>query len=438
MAAIPAGAGPRAPGGNGDRLDGQARAAPRVAATAAHARPPAGAGGIGRAHAAPGAGRERGPAPGAARVSIVVPVYNTRPYLRDCIESALAQTHPDTEIVAVDDGSTDGSAELLAEYGGAVRVVSLRHGGISRALNAGIRAMTGEWLKLLGSDDILLPGAVAELAAAAEGEASALGASPARFVPYMDTEEITEDGRPLSGPYPSPSGPLTGMQQGAMMLDVPYGLSASSLIHRSAFDAVGMFDERYGIGEDVELNLRLTMRGGYRMLHVPKTLYRYRRRGGQTTAGWLGVARHLRRVSADFLAGMDPGEREAYMREYKRFLRAKLFLYGAWAYANRGRRAAQGAPAGPGGGPTGGIAGSIGRHWLARLAYNAAKARSIRPCVRGWAYAAKNPRSELVARCRGRPINACTNIMRLGFAPPGEGGLDASGLPRLVVPWEAE
>ena len=373
----------------------------------------------------------------AGRVSIVVPVYNTAPYLRECMDSALNQTHGNTEVVAVDGGSTDGSLDILKEYGDAVRLVSLPGSGISEALNAGIREMTGEWFKRLDSDDVLLPEAAAELVAAAEKEAAARGSSPARFVPYMDAETIGEDGSLLCGAAPFPSGPLTDLQQGALMLAEAYGMPIVSLVHRSALGDVGVFDERYRIGEDWEFNLRLTIRGGYRMLHVPKTLYRYRRRGGQTTASWIRVLRQLNRVAKDWLAGMDPASRKEYVGECNRFLRARLFLYGAWAYANRGSNAAQSMP-GAGAGSSGGIVGAIGRHWLARLAYNAARARSVRPCLRGWAYAASNPRSELVARCRGRPINACTNIMRLGFAPPGEGGLDAGGLPRLVVPWEAE
>ena len=382
-------------------------------------------------------GGAEGPGFAAGRVSIVVPVYNTMPYLRECIDSALNQTYEDTEVVAVDGGSTDGSLDLLKGYGDAIRTVSLPGSGISEALNAGIRCMTGEWFKRLDSDDVLLPEAASELVAAAGRAASAGGRSPARFVPYMDAETIGEDGSLLCGAMPFPSGPLTDLQQGAMMLDAAYGLSTMSLVHTSAFDDIGMFDERYGIGEDLEFNLRLTIRGGYRMLHVPRTLYRYRRRGGQTTGSWIRVLRQLSRVAKDWLAGMDPARREEYTKEYDRFLRARLFLYGAWAYANRGSNAAQSMP-GAGAGSSGGLVGAIGRHWLARLAYNAARARSVRPCVRGWLYAARNPGSELVARCRNRPINACTNIMRLGFGPPGGGGAGAGGLPRLVVPWEAE
>lgn len=255
-------------------------------------------------------------------VSIVIPVYNTRPYLRECIDSALAQAYPNTEVIAVDDGSTDGSLEILREYGDAVRVVASPHGGISSALNAGIRAMSGEWFKRLDSDDILYPHAVSVLVAATYGKAAARGLGPARLIPYGDTEEIAGDGSLLGRPLPSPSNHLTAVQQGAMMLDVPYGLPSASLIHRSAFDDIGMFDERYRVGEDVELNLRLTIRGGCRMLHVPGMLYRYRRRTGQATAGSIALARGLRRVGRDCWAAMDPAARAGYAAEYKRLLHA--------------------------------------------------------------------------------------------------------------------
>ena len=132
------------------------------------------------------------------------------------------------------------------------------------------------------------------------------------------------------------------------MLGEEYAMPTMSLVYRSAFGDVGMFDERYGIGEDMEVGLRLTMRGRCRMLYVPKTLYRYRRRSGQATASWLRVLRQLKRAGRDWSAGMDPARWEEYAKEYNRFVRARLFLYGAWAYANRGSNAAQSAPgAGP-------------------------------------------------------------------------------------------
>src|SRR5215207_785244 len=97
------------------------------------------------------------------RVSIVVDNHNYERFLRDAIDSAHAQEHPDAEVIVVDDGSTDDSREVIAEYGEDVRPVLKGRGGQASALNAGFRASTGDAVIFLDADDTLLPGAVAEI-----------------------------------------------------------------------------------------------------------------------------------------------------------------------------------------------------------------------------------------------------------------------------------
>lgn len=89
------------------------------------------------------------------KVSIVIPVYNGANYLRDAIDSALAQTHPHVEVVVVNDGSNDnGATERLARsYGDRIVYIEKPNGGVASALNAGIRAMTGEVFCWLSHDD---------------------------------------------------------------------------------------------------------------------------------------------------------------------------------------------------------------------------------------------------------------------------------------------
>lgn len=97
------------------------------------------------------------------RVSVVVDNRNYERFLRDAIDSALAQEHPEAEVIVVDDGSTDGSRAVIAEYGEEVRPVLKEQGGQASALNAGFRACTGGAVIFLDADDTLLPGAVAEI-----------------------------------------------------------------------------------------------------------------------------------------------------------------------------------------------------------------------------------------------------------------------------------
>jgi glycosyltransferase involved in cell wall biosynthesis len=88
------------------------------------------------------------------RISVVVPLYNTRAYIAEAVDSILAQTRPVDEIVVVDDGSTDGGADLLARYGTRVRVIRQEHAGPATALNSGIAETTGEALTFLDADDL--------------------------------------------------------------------------------------------------------------------------------------------------------------------------------------------------------------------------------------------------------------------------------------------
>ena len=99
-----------------------------------------------------------------AKVSIIVPVYNVAKYLARCLDSILAQTARDLEIICVNDGSTDASAAILADYAAKdprIRVLTQPNGGLSAARNAGLDAATGDWVMFVDSDDWIPPDAVA-------------------------------------------------------------------------------------------------------------------------------------------------------------------------------------------------------------------------------------------------------------------------------------
>ena len=90
------------------------------------------------------------------KVSIIVPVYNVAPYLRQCMDSAVNQTYQNIEIICVDDGSTDASSEILTEYAlknSKVRVIRQENSGLSVARNVGFSFATGEYVMYVDSDD---------------------------------------------------------------------------------------------------------------------------------------------------------------------------------------------------------------------------------------------------------------------------------------------
>lgn len=106
-----------------------------------------------------------------AKVSVVIPVYNVEEYLRRCVDSVLAQTLSDLEIILVDDGSPDHSPAICDEYAqtdARIRVIHKTNGGLASARNAGMRMAQGAYLFFLDSDDWLEPDGLARLCAAAE------------------------------------------------------------------------------------------------------------------------------------------------------------------------------------------------------------------------------------------------------------------------------
>lgn len=90
-------------------------------------------------------------------VSVVIPCYNGAKFLRETLGSALAQTLPPLEILVIDDGSTDDSADLARSYGPPVRVISQENQGESFARNRGIEEAKGEWVAFLDADDLWMP-----------------------------------------------------------------------------------------------------------------------------------------------------------------------------------------------------------------------------------------------------------------------------------------
>lgn len=93
-------------------------------------------------------------------VSIVLPVYNSERWLQETIESVVAQTYPEWELLIIDDGSTDDSLKIARNYESKdkrIRVIANNHGGVARARNTGLKNVSGEYITAIDSDDLMLP-----------------------------------------------------------------------------------------------------------------------------------------------------------------------------------------------------------------------------------------------------------------------------------------
>jgi glycosyltransferase involved in cell wall biosynthesis len=178
------------------------------------------------------------------RVSIVIPCFNTEHFIAEAIQSALSQTRPISEIVVVDDGSTDGSLDVIRTFSGNT-IVSQPNGGLPAARNAGIAHTTGDYILFLDADDRLEPEAVAL-------HLSAFEKNPNAPMVYGSIHLIDSEGRRIGESLQTP--------ERIDWRKVLFGHTPSSsqaMFDRESLRRIGNFDIRVRIGEDFPIYLRL-------------------------------------------------------------------------------------------------------------------------------------------------------------------------------------
>ncbi len=206
----------------------------------------------------------------APQVSVVVPAYNVRSYIEQALVSLERQSFEDFEAIIVDDGSTDGTAEvvkLFVERDSRFQLLQKHNGGLSEARNYGIRHARAEYIALLDGDDAYEPDKLAT-------HVAVLDRAPEVGVVYSASRAIREDGRPtfmsLSG-KPIVSDPLL-----ALLCKNFIGHGSNAVFRRSLFDEVGEFDEGLRSSEDQDFWLRIAATRRWRFYRVPQVLCHYR------------------------------------------------------------------------------------------------------------------------------------------------------------------
>lgn len=248
------------------------------------------------------------------KISVVIPAYNAEAFIGDTIRSALAQTLVPLEIIVVDDGSTDHTAEVAASLG--CHVIRQVNGGVCVARNAGIRVARGDWIALLDHDDLWLPQKL-------ERQVAASAACPDVFCFATDFHRLR------GGEALSPSclaTPAYGFDQ-MTRYDVQPGITrcphagveilgpgwflfpSSMLIRRDVLIDVGMFRSEQRLCEDVDCFLRVLRRT--ELVVVREPLWSWREHSGNNSLntigiaeGWLRLARYVHDASDAYPAGI--------------------------------------------------------------------------------------------------------------------------------------
>ncbi|WP_411877837.1 glycosyltransferase [Polaromonas sp. YR568] len=202
-----------------------------------------------------------------ALVSIVIPVYNGSNYLGEAIDSALAQTYPNIEVVVINDGSTDdGRTEKVAlSYGDRIRYYKKENGGVASALSYGVEKMAGDFFSWLSHDDLYVPEKISR-----QMQALAQAAGP-RTVIYSNYEVFTDD------PDTAVRVTLRGVPPEAFR----YWLTIENRLHgcallipKQAFAECGKFDAALRTTQDYDLWFRMAEK--FSFVHIPDILVKAR------------------------------------------------------------------------------------------------------------------------------------------------------------------
>ncbi|HEY3834554.1 MAG TPA: glycosyltransferase [Acidimicrobiia bacterium] len=211
--------------------------------------------------------------------TIVIPAHNAERYLGAALDSALAQTYAPREVVVVDDGSTDGTADVIARYAGDGRVLAIRtdNCGPAAARNRGAAASSGEFLAFLDADDMWKPTRVERCVARLDRE-------PDLTWVTADWEATDEDGAETGRHAYHGDGALEFAYADQLQAIAVGNFCANGpVIRRGLFEDVGGFEESIRGAEDYDLWIRLLLAGGRAGL-VDEPLGYYRLHSSSLTA----------------------------------------------------------------------------------------------------------------------------------------------------------
>ncbi len=237
-------------------------------------------------------------------VSVIIPAYNASRFIRETLHSALSQTYKEIEIVVVDDGSTDDTAEIVTRFSeadGRVRLLSQQNQGASAARNHGISASTGEFIAFLDADDLWHPTKL-------EKQVKLLQESPADVgLIYTWCRMIDNEGAitGFSGTYATRRGTVFDY----LLVDNFVANGSIALVRRCSLPGPPPFDTELSGNEDYYFYLRIAR--SWKVDYVPEFLVGYRWNTGQNKSANFTRLSSSRKQMIDKLLAAGPISRRA-------------------------------------------------------------------------------------------------------------------------------
>ncbi|MEP9356011.1 glycosyltransferase family A protein [Xanthobacter sp. KR7-65] len=270
------------------------------------------------------------------QISIVIPCYNAAETIAETLASACAQTLTDTEIVVVDDGSTDASAAIVAraaERDGRIRLVRQENGGVARARNVGVVHARARIIAFLDADDLWAPNALAQ-------HLSHIMIRPGLGVSFARVRFMRRDGTDTST---ISSGAIRDVSAERFLFENPTATTSTWVVLRRAFEDAGGFDETMRHAEDQEFLFRLLTRTAWKVSGLDTVLVRYRASGGGLSSdlarmeeGWCDLMRRAKALAPQLVDAHGARARAVMMRYLaRRAVRLRGGIVPAFAYMGR-------------------------------------------------------------------------------------------------------
>lgn len=259
------------------------------------------------------------------QVSVIIPSYNCERYLAEAIDSVLAQTYQNLEIIVVDDGSTDDTAKLLQGYGKRIRAIHQQNQGVALARNHGIQQAQGEWIAFLDADDVFLPHKLAaQITLAAE--------YPELGMIHSGWHRVDAQGHLLMTVEPWHQVPKLTLESWLRWKPV---LPSAMLFRRWWLQQAGGFDPRFPPAEDTDLVLRLSLMG-CSAKWLPQVTVNYRQHDSSAMHKGLPQAKSLAAVIDHLFAQPNLPEQIRWLENQVRY---STLVWIAWYLHHTGHTA---------------------------------------------------------------------------------------------------
>lgn len=254
-------------------------------------------------------------------ISVIIPTYNMEKYITDAIDSALAQTYKNVEIIVVDDGSTDFTINILKKYNSKIKYFYQKNKGPSAARNVGIKYAKGEYIAFLDSDDVWLPRKL-ELQVKYFSENAFRGLIYTGYYTIDETGETVEIHK------------IEDFSKNKVLKDLFFknviSTASTIMVNRECFEESGGFDENLAVAEDWDMWLRIIKRYDFDYISEPLVKVKFRK-GSQSYYGDKNLNNEIRFLDKLF---SDPWLRKKILLKRKAY--SYRYFSAAWAFCLAG------------------------------------------------------------------------------------------------------